>query len=108
MPLTQLIKPFYDLLPEGTFRREPALGQIGRVVVPIPEPVPRIFEVKRHDPRNHDVVDAELRNVKAEDFRKDNHLPIYRLRLRAHEELLVQRSKRRLAIVVSLFGSTFD
>ena len=46
--------------------------------------------------------------MKKDDFARGEILPIFRMQLRKNEACLVQRSKRRLAIVVSHFGSRFD
>jgi hypothetical protein len=108
MPLAQFIMPFYEALADKTYRQDPVVGQIGRVVVPIPNPLPQILEAHRAEPRKHEAIDAKIRNLTSDDFKKENHLPIYRLHLRAREELLVQRAKRRYGVVVSMFGSSFD
>lgn len=108
MSLFQLIDRFYERLPEDSFAREPCLGQLGWTVVPIPYAVPQILDVRRSDARSHDEIVGTLRNMQTDDFKRSDTLPIYRLQLRKNEALMVQRAKRRLGIVVSLFGSRFD
>jgi hypothetical protein len=108
MGLRQLIVPFYERLPAGSFRVGPVPGQIGWIVAPIPDPVPRVLLLKRDGDRTHDRVEGEIRNMIIDDFKKGNELPVFRMRLRKNEACLVQRSKRRPAIVVGLYGSRFD
>lgn len=78
-------------------------GQFCYVVVPHIEPIPRILDVERRNPEEHDQVRFELRpGNKADDFRKqDRSLPIKNLNLRSHEELLTQRAKRRPGIILT-------
>ncbi len=106
MGLTQLIQPFYRKL-DDSFRRQPVVGQLGWTVVRTHNPVPQILDVKRADDRKHDAIEGEIRNFKDGDFRRKNRLPIYKLQLRDHEELFVERAKRRPAIVVWEGGTTF-
>jgi len=42
------------------------------------------------------------------DFHRKNELPLYRLKLRIHEELIVQAAKRRPAIVLPTSTMTFE
>jgi hypothetical protein len=108
MSLLQLLSPFYAKLPDDRYAREVVVGQLGWTVVPIPDPVPRVLDPERQDARVHNKITGEIRNMKKEDFARAEVLPVYRMQLRRNEACLVQRSKRRLAIVVSHFGSRFD
>jgi hypothetical protein len=78
-------------------------GQFCWVVSPVIEPIPRILDVKRSDPTEHEKIDFTMRNANSErDFRAaDRTLPIKYLNLRTHEELLLQRAKKRPGIVIS-------
>lgn len=78
-------------------------GQFCWIVVPQLDPIPRILDVERSDPEEHDSVNFTLRNAnKSEDFcQKDRTLPIKRLNLRSNEELLIQRAKKRPGIILS-------
>lgn len=78
-------------------------GQFCWIVTPAVDPVPQILDVERNDPEEHDEVKFQIRNAnRPEDFRAaDRTLPIKRLNLRAHEELLIQRAKKRPGIILS-------
>ncbi|MFH0785490.1 MAG: hypothetical protein V2B20_26550 [Pseudomonadota bacterium] len=78
-------------------------GQICWVPVPNPDPIPRILDVQRNTPQEHEQVQFELRMANREDdFRKrDRSLPIKYLNIRSNEELLVQTCKKRSAIILS-------
>jgi len=78
-------------------------GQLCWLPVPHPNPVPMILDVERSSPTEHEEVKFFLRNAnRREDFRtRDRVLPLKSLNLRSHEELLVQRAKKRPGIIVS-------
>lgn len=85
-------------------------GQFCRIVTPHITPVPQILDVERSDPEEHEIVKFYLRNAnRPKDFRVDDRgLPIKNLNLRAHEELLVQRAKKRLGIILSTGADIFS
>lgn len=83
------------------------MGQLAWVPVPAYPPIPQILDVQREDPRSHDSARAEIRNVTQNDFKKRQGLPVFRLKLGDNEELMVQKAKRRLAIIVSPVGTSF-
>lgn len=101
MGILQLHTPqeFYVSIDPREFRP----GQFCWVVTPHVDPVPRILDVERSSPEEHDAVRFELRNAnRKNDFRtRDRILPIKNLNLRSHEELLTQRAKKRLGIILS-------
>jgi len=96
-----------QLIPQKSFFVKPeepfSPGQFCWVPVPHIDPIPRILDIERDSPEEHTEVSFKLRNAnKKKDFRvKDRVLPIKYLNLRAHEELLVQRAKKRPAIILS-------
>ncbi|ATB29675.1 hypothetical protein [Melittangium boletus] len=108
MGLTTLIGPFYKPLNERTFRQAPSLGQLAWVPVPAYPPIPQILDVERDNPRGHESARATVRNVTRDDFKKRRGLPVYKLQLADNEELMVQKAKRRLAIVIAPLGTAFD
>jgi len=108
MSLTTLISPFYKPLNSNTFRQIPTLGQLAWVPVPAYPPIPQILDVERDKPREHESARAKIRNVTRDDFKRRQGLPIYRLQLADNEELMVQKAKRRLAIIVAAVGTAFD
>ena len=98
-------KDFYsDIDPEAM---KP--GQLCRVVVPIISEIPKIFDVKRHDPEEHTKIDFILRNADPhKDFKgSEKNLPLKHLGLRSNEELLAQRAKRRPGIIISAGADTY-
>jgi hypothetical protein len=84
-------------------------GQFCRIVTPHISPIPQILDVERSGPEEHDEVRFILRNAnKPRDFRADDRtLPLKNLNLRAHEELLVQRAKKRPGIILSAEADVF-
>lgn len=84
-------------------------GQFCWIVVPHIEPVPRILDVEREAPEEHEKIRFILRNAnRSDDFRKrDRILPIKYLGLHSNEELLVQRAKKRPAIILCSEVDTF-
>lgn len=101
MSITQLYttEDFFVSTNPGEFRR----GQICWVVVPNPDPIPRILDVRRNTAEEHEKVRFQLRLAnQRNDFKKrDRSLPIKYLNLRSNEELLAQRAKKRPAIILS-------
>jgi hypothetical protein len=107
MGLSTIITPFYKQLSAQTFKQYPTLGQLAWVPVPAYPPIPQILDVARDDPRGHQSAQSRIRNVTQSDFKKRQGLPVFKLQLADHEELMIQKAKRRLAIIVSLQGTTF-
>lgn len=101
MGVTQLIEPFYQLLPAEIFRRAPTPGQLCWVPVPFLEHAPFIFDVERASSEEHYATQFSARPMTDQDFRKKERLPIKALRLKDTEELLAVRAKRRPAIILS-------
>jgi hypothetical protein len=101
MSITQLYTPdeFFDSVKPNEFR----LGQICWVPIPNPDPIPRILDVQRNSPQEHEEVRFELRlgNQKNDFKQHDRGLPIKYLNLQSNEELLAQRCKKRPAIILA-------
>ncbi len=108
MSITDLVPEFYVDLPEDTFRKAKLVGQFCWAPIPIIMGVPMILDVERADPTEHGAVKGEIRLLNRTDFRKKNRLPIKSLGLRETEEVLVQRVKKRLAVIVSSGHTIFD
>lgn len=107
MGLTTVVEPFYRALTPAPPQGEPVLGQFAWVPAPAVLPIPQILEVERDDPRGHQSAKSKIRNVTTADFKKRAGLPVYALKLADNEELMVQKAKRRLAVVVALTGTMF-
>lgn len=101
MGILQLYPPsqFFIPIPPREFRP----GQFCFVVTPHIDPVPRILDVERSSPEEHNAVNFELRNAnRRTDFRtRDRILPLKNLNLKSNEELLTQKAKKRLGVIVS-------
>lgn len=78
-------------------------GQFCWVPTPILDTIPRILDIQRNLPEEHEEVLFELRLAnQSDDFMKrDRSLPIKYLNLRSNEELLTQRAKKRPAVILS-------
>ncbi|MBW1676112.1 MAG: hypothetical protein JRI80_13615 [Deltaproteobacteria bacterium] len=108
MGITQLIDPFYKDLSGERFRDSPTAGQICWVASPQPDIVPQLLEIRRADAVEHNITSFAIRNIRETDFHRKDELPLYRLRLRLNEELIIQKAKRRPAIVLPTANSIFD
>jgi len=78
-------------------------GQICWAPIPNPDPIPRILDVRRQRPEEHETVEFELREANQDkDFKTmDRGLPVKYLKLRSNEELLTQRAKKRPSIILA-------
>lgn len=108
MGITQYIDEFYADLPPASYLRKPSHGQLCWIPSPFLEPVTWLLKVKRATPSGHTIADFEIRQVKDSDFSTQSELPLYHLKLRANEELLVNRAKRRPGIVILPCNILFD
>ena len=100
MGITQLITQFYRKLPRETFRKEPAIGQLCWMPSLHINKIPMIMEVERADPKEVYATKFHVRNLRENDFKAREKLPIKSLSLRITEELIVSKAKKRPAVVV--------
>ena len=100
MGITQLLDPFYIDISGERFRDKISPGQLCWVPSPQPNRIPQILEAQRADPTEHYLSKFKIRNVTGDDFHRKSELPLYRLKLRLNEELIVQIAKRRPAVVL--------
>ncbi len=77
--------------------------------IPDPDPIPRILDVQRNNPKEHDKVKFELRaGNQPGDFKKrDRSLPIKYLNMHSNQELLVQTCKKRPSVILSIGSEGF-
>lgn len=108
MGIVQIIDPFYTELPEDTYLRVPTAGQLCTVVSTHPNNIPMVMDVERAAPTEHFATRFSLRNMRGEDFKVKQRLPIHTLNLRDTEELLVQKAKLRPAIVAATARTHFS
>ncbi|MDI6854809.1 MAG: hypothetical protein QME75_14550 [Deltaproteobacteria bacterium] len=101
MGILQLYPPneFFEAAGMKEFRQ----GQFCWIPTPHIDPVPRILDVERSGPEEHEEVSFIIRNAnRPKDFHtRDRTLPIKYLNLRSHEELLLQRAKKRPGIILA-------
>lgn len=102
MGLFQLYSPkeYYKKIDPKNYQK----GQLCWINSPYINEIPRILDVERNQPEEHDEVKFILRNVDPDhDFRgsQERILPLKYLKLESTEELLVQKAKRRPAIIIS-------
>jgi len=108
MGITQVIDPFYQSLDIKALKNRPVVGQFCWIAAPHIEKVPRVLEVERESPTEHYATKFKIRTMTDQDFKKKQKLPNWWLTLRETEELIVQRTKRRLAITVAAENTLFD
>jgi hypothetical protein len=101
MGILQLYPPIEFFEAAGLKEFRP--GQFCWIPTPHIDPVPRILDVERSDPEEHEEVLFIIRNAnRPKDFHtRDRTLPLKYLNLRSHEELLLQRAKKRPGIILS-------
>lgn len=101
MGILQLYSPdeFFESVDVKEFRP----GQFCWIPSPHIDPIPRILDVERSGPEEHEKVSFIIRNAnRPRDFHtRDRTLPIKYLNLKSHEELLIQRAKKRPGIILS-------
>lgn len=107
MGITQLLDPFYIDISGERYRDQICPGQLCWVPAPQPQKIPQILEAERADPGEHYLTKFKIRNVLDTDFRRKSELPLYRLKLRLNEELIVQIAKRRPAVVLPSSSTIF-
>lgn len=93
MGITQLITKFYKELPRETFRKKPTIGQLCWMPSLHIDKIPMIMEVERADPKEVYATKFRIRNLKENDFKTREKLPIKSLSLRITEELIVSKEK---------------
>lgn len=91
---------FYTKIDSKCFKN----GQICWIVSPYINEIPQILDVERNKPEEHHEFKFDLRNVDPDnDFKPSANrtLPIKYLSLESTEELIIQKAKKRPAIIIS-------
>lgn len=94
------LKEYYTRIDPKLFKR----GQLCWIVSPFITQMPQILDAERYKAEEHDDFKFVLRNADPDnDFRasRERTLPIKYLKLKSAEELLVQKAKKRPAIIIS-------
>jgi hypothetical protein len=102
MGIMQIFGPevFYIKTDPKSFKN----GQICWIVSPYIKEIPQILDVERNKAEEHDEFKFDLKNVDPDnDFKPSakRTLPIKYLNLESTEELLIQKAKKRPAIIIS-------
>lgn len=98
MGILQVFDNFYEDVPTGT---KPTPGHIFWIPTPNVDEVPRILDVERADPTEHEVSSYEIKEIERHHFTRRERLPIKRLNLGDTEELLIAKAKKRPAVIIA-------
>jgi hypothetical protein len=108
MGITKLIDPFYRKLADEDYQKNFITGQFCYIASPQLDVIPWVMEVQRADPTGHDNIKYKIRKLCNEDFCRNEELPLYYLKLRHNEELIIHKSKRRPGIIISAENIAFE
>ena len=98
MGILQVFDNFYEQVPKGSI---PQPGHIFWVPTPEVNEVPRVLNVERATPTEHEVSNYVIEEVSREHFTHRERLPIKRLNLGDTEELLISKAKKRPAVIIA-------
>jgi len=96
---------FYEPIPGKLSYTNPVVGQICWAPILHIDTIPRIFEVERHHPKQHEYVKYKIRNMKTHDFTGKGKLPVKLLNLRERQEVLIHGASRRPCVLIH-YGET--
>jgi len=91
---------FYEPIPGKIRYTSPVIGQICWAPILHIDTIPRIFEVERHHPRQHDYVNYKIRNMGTGDFKDKEKLPIKLLNLRERQEAIIHGASKRPCVLL--------
>lgn len=98
MGILQVFPDFLENIPQGS---PPEPGHIYWVPTPNIEEVPRILDVERAAPDEHEVSNFEIKQIQPHHFTRRERLPIRMLNLGDTEELLISKAKLRPAVILA-------
>ena len=96
---------FYESIPGEHNFAHPVIGQICWAPILHVDTIPRIFEVERYHPEQHEYVKYLVRNMKSNDFRGKGKLPVKLLNLRERQEAIINGASKRPCILLH-YGET--
>ena len=97
---------FYEPIPGSKIRyTNPVIGQICLAPILHIDKIPRIFDVERHHPREHEFVNYSIRNMAFGDFTGRNRLPLKLLKLRERQEAIIHGASKRPCVLLH-YGET--
>ncbi|WP_201097574.1 hypothetical protein [Thiocystis minor] len=102
MGILQVFESFYENVAQS---EKPAPGHLYWVPTPEVNEVPRILDVARASPSEHEVSSFTICDIAKTHFKKRDRLPIKSLSLGETEELIIAKAKRRPAVIISVMAS---
>jgi hypothetical protein len=102
MGILQVFGSFYQPVPTGA---APEPGHLFWVPTPNVDEVPRILDVERATPTEHEITGYEICEIAKHHFSRRERLPIKRLTLGDTEELLIAKAKKRLVVILISIAS---
>lgn len=96
---------FYEPIPGKLSYKKPVIGQFCWAPILHIDTIPRIFEVEREHPREHKYVKYKIRNMKQDDFKGKNRLPLKLLKLRERQEAIIYGASKRPCVLLH-YGET--
>lgn len=96
---------FYEPIPGKLSHATPIIGQICWAPILHIDTIPRIFEVERHLPEQHEYVKYVIRGMKLGDFKGKNKLPLKHLKLRERQEAIIHGASKRPCVLLH-YGET--
>jgi len=104
MGVLQIFDNFFD----DTSSRQILPGRLVWVPTAQVDLAPKILEVERHSPHEHEAVSFKISEVNQSHFKHKDRLPIARFRLGSNEEAMISRAKKRLCVVLAVIGEIDD
>ena len=98
MGILQVFDEFYESVPA---KATPELGHIYWVPTANIDEVPRILDVQRASPTEHEISSFEIQQISSHHFKSKDRLPIHSLNLGDTEEIIVAKAKKRPAVVLA-------
>lgn len=96
---------FYEPIPGKLSYTNPVIGQICWAPILHVDTIPRIFEVERYHPEQHEYVKYLIRPMKPDDFSGKGKLPVKLLNLRERQEAIINGASKRPCILLH-YGET--
>lgn len=96
---------FYEPVSEKARDASPEIGQICWAPILNVDTIPRIFEVERHHPREHEFANYLIRNMTRQDFKGKEKLPLKLLKLRERQEAIINSASKRPCVLLH-YGET--
>jgi hypothetical protein len=96
---------FYEKISGKISYEKPVIGQFCWAPVLHIDEIPQILDVERKDPRAQLEGKFIVRNMKSDDFRSKDRLPLKLLKLRDRQEAVIRKASKRPCVVLH-YGET--